>query len=231
MDLKGSGEGSLTVVDRFDGGVGWIAYPDEPMRRASHALAVPNGGGDTDVWVIDPVDAPGLDDLLDEYGEVAGVVCCLDRHIRDAATIATRHGVSVAIPEWMTGVATGIDAPVRLLGDRLPGTEYRTIRLRDSSVPRWQEVGLFDGETLVVPESVGTTDFYCAPGERLGVHPLLRPIPPTEALAGLDPDRILVGHGAGVFENASVAVSDALAGSRRTAPRLYCGIVRSLLDR
>ncbi len=59
MAMKGSGDADLTVIDEFTDGVGWIAYPDETMERASHALSV-----DGDVWVLDPVDADGVDDLL-----------------------------------------------------------------------------------------------------------------------------------------------------------------------
>ena len=59
MGLKAAGDARLHEIDRFDGGVGWIAYPEETMERASHALAVHDEEGDADeVWVIDPVDAP-----------------------------------------------------------------------------------------------------------------------------------------------------------------------------
>ena len=32
------------VIDRWDGGIGWIAHPDEDSRRASHAVVGDNGG-------------------------------------------------------------------------------------------------------------------------------------------------------------------------------------------
>ncbi|MFB6081509.1 MAG: hypothetical protein ABEJ67_01680, partial [Halanaeroarchaeum sp.] len=67
------------VVDEWDAGVGWQAHPEETMQRTSHALAV-----DGDVWVIDPVDAEGVDDLVSDLGDVVGVVVLLDRHQRDA---------------------------------------------------------------------------------------------------------------------------------------------------
>ena len=41
MQLKEAGEPELYEIDRFDRGVGWIAYPEERMQRASHAVAVP----------------------------------------------------------------------------------------------------------------------------------------------------------------------------------------------
>ena len=230
MGMKGTGEADLHEIDRFDRGVGWIAYPEETMERASHALAVPNEeSDDADVWVIDPVDAPGLDDLLAEFGEVAGVVCGIDRHKRDCAAVATRHDVAVHVPEWMTGVAEEFDAPVERFGRRLADTGFEAIRIRNSSVPPWQEVGLFDGETLVVPESLGTAAYFRGDRERLGVHPLLRLTPPREALSGLNPDRVLVGHGVGVLDDASTAVERALADSRRKAPGLYVRTVKSMI--
>ena len=228
--MKEVGEPELHEIDRFDRGVGWIAYPNEAMERASHAVAVPNEEADEDdVWVIDPVDAPGVDDLLAEFGSVAGVVVGLDRHKRDAETIATRHDVPVYVPEWMTGVADAMDATVRRFGRRLADTGFESIRIRDSTVPPWQEVGLFDGETLVVPESLGSASYFRGDRERLGVHPMLRFTPPRTALSGLDPDRVLVGHGVGALEDAGAAVEDALAESRRKAPGLYAKTLRSAL--
>ncbi|QLG64100.1 hypothetical protein HUG12_17485 [Halorarum salinum] len=223
--MKASDEPDLTAVDRFDGGVGWLAHPEESMRRASHALSV-----EGDVWVLDPVDAPGVDDLLaDLDGEVAGTVVCLDRHRRDAVAVATRHDVPVYVPDWMTGVAADLDAPVRRFGRELGGLE--AFRVRDASFPPWQEVGLVDERsgTLYVPEAVGTSPYFLARGERLGVHPMLRLTPPRATLGGRSPDRVLVGHGVGVHEGATGALETALRGARTNAPGLYLRTLRSLL--
>lgn len=231
MGMKGD-EPDLHEIDRYDGGVGWIAYPDETMERASHAFAVANEetGGD-DVWVVDPVDAPGVDDLLDELGTVAGVVVGLDRHVRDSGEVAARHDVPVYVPEWMTGVAEELDPDVEVerFGSRLADTGFEAIEIRDSSLPPWQEVGLFDGETLIVPESLGNASYFRGDRERLGVHPMLRLTPPTGALSGLDPERVLVGHGVGVHERAAVALEDALSDSRSKAPGLYAKTLKSAL--
>jgi hypothetical protein len=211
MGLKDTGDGELTAIDRFDGGVGWIAHPDETMERASHA--VESGGG---LWLLDPVDGAGLDELLAEYADPEGVVVLLDRHKRDAAAIATRHDVPVYVPDWMDGVAEAIDAPTRRAGDRIG--DFRVRKLIDNRL--WQEAVLFDGETLVVPEAVGTASYFRAPGEELGVHPMLRPVPPR-GLRSHDPDRLLVGHGAGLSEDVGAALREAIGASRRTAVSLY----------
>jgi len=97
-------------------------------------------------------------------------------------------------------------------------------------VPPWQEVGLFDGSTLYVPESLGTASYFRGRRERLGVHPMLRFTPPREALGGLDPDRVLVGHGVGVHDNAGAAIADALANARRKAPGLYAKTLRDAIS-
>jgi hypothetical protein len=226
MSVKGSGDPSLRIIDEWDGGFGWMAYPTEKMQRASHALVV-----DDEVWVLDPVDAPGLDESLTDRGDVAGVLVCLDRHKRDAADIARRHEVPVYLPEWMSGVASELNAPVRRYGETLEETGYRALRVRNSSFPPWREVALYDDDsgTLYVPEAVGTATFFRAPGERLGIHPMLRAIPPTRALGGLEPERILVGHGEGLFEGAADALADALTHSRARLPAAYARAFRSFL--
>ncbi|WP_318570002.1 hypothetical protein [Salinigranum marinum] len=241
MPMKGRGTGQLREIDRWDGGVGWLAHPEEGMQRASHALAVGSSerssagsrteSGDDEAWVVDPVDAPGLDDLLASVGDVAGVVVCLDRHKRDAAAVARRHDVPVYVPDWMTGVASKLDAPTERFGRELADTGYRALTIVDRSLPPWQEVGLYHDETgtLVVPEALGTASYFCAPGEPLGVHPMLRPAPPKRAFRGLDPERVLVGHGEGVFDDAATAVHDALDNARSRLPAAYARAFRELL--
>ena len=220
--MKSSGPGEFREIDRWDGGVGWLAHPEEGMQRASHALATDDG-----VYVVDPVDAEGLDDLLAEFGEVAGVVLLLDRHKRDCAAIARRHGVPVYVPSFMRGVAGELSAETSLFDGGVGGYELRTV----VDNPLWNEGALFDEATgtLVVSESLGTVDYMTAPGERLGVHPMRRLTPPR-SLRSLPVERVLVGHGAGVHERASEALVDAIDGAVRGAPSLYLKTLRSALS-
>lgn len=224
MPMKGSGDGSSwREIDQWDGGTGWIAYPAETMQRASHALVE-----DGDVWLVDPVDVEGLDDLLADYGSVRGVVTLLDRHKRDTEAIARRHEVPVFVPEWMDNVRRDLSAPVEPIRRELPESGYDLHRLVDN--PVWKEGFLYDedAETLVVAEAVGTTSYFRTSDERLGVHPALRMKPPT-ALNRFAPERVLVGHGAGVFEDAANALAYALDGARRRTPRLYAKTAREFL--
>lgn len=225
MPMKAEGPAvNATEIDRFEGGVGWIAHPEERMQRASHALVADDGG----VWVVEPVDTPDLDERLDDLGEVRGVVVLLDRHVRDAVKVADRHDVPVRVPEALAGLRSDLDAAVEPFRGALPKTDYRTIILLDS--PVWTEVALYDeaAGTLLVPESVGTAEYFRAPGERLGVHPARRLIPPRP-LRGLAPARILVGHGEGVFDDPTVALRKALSGSRSNAAHLYARTLRGFL--
>lgn len=224
MPMKGSGASTLAEIDHFDGGVGWLAYPDEQMQRASHALATDEG-----VYLVDPVDADDLDEIVEEYGEVAGCVVLLDRHNRDADAIARRHDVSVYRPRWMDSIDENYLAPVDDLGSELGETGYEVRTLYDT--PFWREAYLYHPEerTLLVPEALGTAAYFTAGDERAGVHPMLRMTPPRE-LADYDAERLLVGHGAGVMDRASSAVRDAIDGSRRRAPKAYLGALRGMFD-
>ena len=223
MPLKRTGPATeYEEIDRWDGGVGWISHPEERMRRASHVLA-----SDVGAWVVDPVDADGIDDLFAEFGDVTGVVVLLNRHFRDADAIASRHDAPVYVPAWFDDVPA-LDAPLRRFDGRLPGTDYRVLSIADSF--GWEEAALYDetAGTLVVGDSLGTASYFTTSGKRLGVHPMLRLAPPS-ALRGLRPERVLTGHGRGVTDDATRALSDALDGARRRTPRLYAESVRSLL--
>jgi hypothetical protein len=224
MPTKGSGQATTwETVDEWDAGRSWQAYPEETMERTSHAIA----DGD-DVWLVDPIAIPDFESLLEPLGSVAGVVLLLDRHKRDAANVANNYDVPVHIPAWMDGVEQDLDAPV--VNDRgtLGNSPFEVVELTNNAI--WQEAALWNEETgtLVVPEAVGTVPFFRASGEELGVHPMLRLLPPT-SLGDLAPERILVGHGSGVHTNAAALLDEAIAGSRTGAPSLYGQIFRAML--
>ncbi|WP_424018991.1 hypothetical protein ACOZ4N_05840 [Halorientalis pallida] len=219
MPMKGSGPATeYREIDRREHGVGWMAYPNERMQRASHAFEV-----DGDVYVVDPVDVDGLDDLLADLGEVAGVLILLDRHKRDSAEVANRHDVPVYVPDWMDGVAGELDAPVERVHVELEDTGVGVHKLIDNRF--WQEaaVSIEDHDELLVPESVGTASYFLSSSERLGVHPALRLKPPTK-LKRFSPGTVLVGHGTGIHEDAAEALHDAVSGSRSRTPALYAKI-------
>lgn len=83
----------IEVIDRWEHGVGWMVHPDETARRASHAIQ-----GNDGVWIFDPLDGPGVEELISDVGPVAGVALLSNHHARDAALFADRHGVPVHLP-------------------------------------------------------------------------------------------------------------------------------------
>lgn len=227
MPIKQYDLGESPAVTRWAGGLTWIAHPDETMRRASHAIAVGEDGQplapddaatDPDVWLVEPIDAAGLDDRLAELGTVAGVVVLAELHRRDAATLAARHGVSVYVPAIIGGLKHAIDAPVAVFEGTLPGTSFEAIPALDG-VP-WSESVLYDEVTgtLVATEVLVTSPRTTGPGERLAVGPYARLSPPRAALGDLEVQRVLVGHGAPLLDDAEAALDHALAHARRGLP-------------
>jgi hypothetical protein len=201
----------VRFCDESDFGFGWIAAEPASMRRTSHALAAAGG-----VWVIDPVDGAGVEERIRALGEPRGVLMLLDRHRRDCAALAEQ----LAVPLHETpfgGIAGAPFSFIAVIQNRL-----------------WREVALWweERRVLVCPEAVGTAPLFRAPGERLGVHPALRLFPPRRRLGSLEPEHLLVGHGEGLHgAEATAALREALAGSRRRTPGWAGERLRGLLRR
>jgi hypothetical protein len=182
--------------DLGEHGFGWVV--EEPLRRASHALAA-NG----EVWLVDPVDWPEAIERARSLGEPAGVLQLLDRHNRDCAALAERLGVP------------------RLVAPRaVPESPFECIPVVRRRV--WRESALWwpAARTLAVADALGTTSFATGGKAPLGVHLLLRLTPPRQ-LGRYTPEHVLVGHGEGVHGAEAVdALGQALARSRRDLPRV-----------
>jgi hypothetical protein len=192
----------IRFCDEFEAGFGWIV--DEFMERCSHALVV-----DGRVWVIDPVDGDGVEERVHAAGTPAGVLQLLDRHNRDCAALAARLGVRLhLVPQGSLG-------------------PFACIAVKNSR--SWNEIAIWwpERRILVCADALGTTQYFCAGNERLGVHPLLRVRPPRRQLGALQPDVILCGHGEGVFDDAGAALREALSTSRRRIPGQVASVVRA----
>lgn len=202
----------VTVVRRWDGGLTWMAHPDEAMRRASHALVV-----DGDVWLVDPLDAAGVDEELASLGTVAGVVVLTNSHRRDADRFADRHDVAVHVPACFGDATDRFDAPVEPFADELADTGFELVWEKDGA--GWKEGALYHRGrgTLVVADVLMTALFTSEEG-RLELFPLFRWSPPRSSLEALDVERVLVGHGEPVFEDAWRALESALGVPRRLVP-------------
>jgi len=189
----------------------WLHPSPRWMERAGHAVLA--GGG---VWLIDPPDGEGLDAEVAELGPVAGVLQLLDRHPRDCAAVAQRLGV----PLYVVPLAAAVP----------PDAPFEVVPIWH--LPVWKEDAVwFPAErVLAVPEAlVGAPDF-AAPGERVGVHPMRRMLPPN-GLRRFDVEHLLLGHGPALHGAAArAAIDDALRNSRRRAPELLVAQLRRALQ-
>lgn len=203
---------AAAVTAEWERGFSWIAQPHERAQRASHAIETEEG-----VWILDPIDAPNVRERIESMGDVAGIGVLSSYHARDAGTFARRHDVSVHIPTWMDRVTTRVTAPVESYTFS-PSSSFRVLPCRP--FPGWQETFWYHGPTatLVTPDSLGTTDVFCVGDERLGLE-LLRRLQPPTALAGLEPERVLVGHGEPVTVEPVSALREAIDSARWTFPK------------
>jgi hypothetical protein len=195
---------TFRYCDETEFGFGWIV--EERIGRTSHALAADGG-----VWVVDPVDVPGVEERIRALGEPRGVVQLLDRHERDCAALAARLGVPLH------------EVPF----DGVPGSPFDVLRV--VRLPFWREAALWwpEARVLVCADAVGTVPYFRAPGEAAGVHALLRLTPPRR-LGSLDPLHVLCGHGEGLHGNDTpAALRRALRRSRRDLPRALLAAMRS----
>lgn len=191
------------IDDRGEFGFSWIV--DEWIQRCSHVLVA-----DGRVWFVDPVDDPSIIDQACALGEPAGVLQLLDRHRRGGAQIADRLGV-----------------PLHVCPTSLEECPFEFAHL--VWAPWWREVSLWwpQRSLLVVPEAIGTAEYFTVGRGRAGVHPLLRLRPPRR-LAEYSPETLLVGHGAGLIDgNVTDAIERAIADSRRGIGAVFTTTVRS----
>jgi hypothetical protein len=207
-------EVKIAFCDETAFGFGWIAAEPALLRRASHALAAEGR-----VWLVDPVDGPGVEERVHGLGEPAAVLQLLDRHDRDCAALAER----LRVPH------------LRVPFSGVPGSPFDVLKVLN--VPGWREVALWwEAErVLVCTEALGTVPYFCAPGERLGVHPFLRLYQPRalrDMAGGLTPGHVLVGHGEGLHgEDAAPALRRAVRGARRATPQWLRHQLRRRKDR
>jgi hypothetical protein len=183
--------GHRIVDDLGAGGFGW--QREERYVRTSHALAA--GGR---VWLVDPLDMPGLGDRVAALGEPAGIVQLLDRHSRDCAVLAARLGV-----------------PHHVVPDALPDVPFELVPV--VRWPKWRESALWwpERRILVAADAIGTNPFM-AGRERAGVHPVLRLLRPPRPLSRYEPEHLLVGHGEGVHGPEATAVLRRAVATART---------------
>ncbi len=199
---------SVRTIDETDFGVTWVM--DEPMARASHALAK-----DGRVWIIDPVDDHDAMAKVAELGEPAAVLQLLDRHNRDCESVAERLGV-----------------PLVKLPDEVKSTPFKTIDVVNN--PIWKEKALWwpQKRVLLVAEALGSNLMYKPTEAGAGVHIGMRLTPPRGSLGTYLPKHLLFGHGESIHgPEATTALQEALDRSRRDIPGALVGLPRAFTSK
>lgn len=198
----------MPSAPRFDdldaqGSFSWIAHPDEWMERASAALVVESG-----TYLVDPVDVPELHDRLADDPPVVGIIRLLNRHGRDGDALAERYGVPLI---------AAYDNPGSVHPDLVIVPVANALGWREAMI--WMPTR----RLLVVAEAVGTVEYFLArSGAPLGMHPVLRCIPPRRVLRGWNPAVIAVGHGAPLRHADAGRLLDEVVGrARRDLPRAW----------
>lgn len=194
---------ALLPIDEYEFGFSWVL--DEPMQRGCHAVVA-----DGKVWIVDPVEVDDVVDRAAALGEPAGVLQLLDRHNRDCAAVAERLGV-----------------PHLKVPNQVDGSPFEAIEV--VRVPRWKETALWwpEREALIVAEVVGTNSAFNAGRGGVGMHPMLRALPPGK-LRGYEPEHLLTGHGLPVHgPEASAGLERAYHLARRDIPRAILNLPKA----
>lgn len=85
----------------------------------------------------------------------------------------------------------------------------------------WRELLVYrptDG-TLRIADMLLNIPIMKVGDERIGCHFFHRFAPPREAFADIDPERLLLGHGEGIFDDAAASLEYTLSNARRNVPR------------
>ncbi len=219
MSIKIEEPAEAEFIDEWENGFGWIGRPGEGMERTSHAFY------DEGLYLVDPLDAENLDQKIEEYDKVEGIVLLFDRHERDSVKLAEKYGCPIFVPEWFE---RSLDAEVKEISNNVPGTDWEIHQVIDSMTGK--ETALYNREnkTLIVADALGTTGHMRGRGEKLGMNPLYRLRPPVKLLE-FEPERIFCGHGRGIEENASEVLRETINQARRKAPSAYFNAVISIL--
>jgi hypothetical protein len=207
-------------VDEFENGFGWIGRPGEKMKRTSHAFVE-----DGEVYLVDPLDARNLDQKIDEYGEVKGLIVLFGRHVRDSEKLADKYDCPIYVPEWFE---RELDAEVVRVSGNIPDTELEIHDVVDSRFGNEAALYHENTKTLMVADSLGTARHLRGRGEELGMSPLYRLNPP-ERLLNFEPERIFCGHGEGVQQDASWIMERTIREGKRKTLSAWFNAVRYMI--
>ena len=225
MDTDQASTARIQVTARFEGGLSWSLAGASMLACRAHALVTDDG-----VWLVDPIDAPGLDELLATLGRVRGVLVLLDRHLRDSAQLAERHGARLIVPrgEWRRGHPMP-DGAEQFEPGPLAGTPFEVAPVIERG-GQWLEWLLWwqQRRILVIAEVVGRSTVYEPSPHGAGLHPALHVMGAPDPLVEgslrerieAAPVRLLLGHGELESTTRLASIEEPLHGARRRLPKL-----------
>jgi hypothetical protein len=218
MPMKIEEKVDAEFIDEWENGFGWIGKPQEGMVRTSHAFE------DDGVILVDPLDADNLDEKLECYGEVKGIIVLFDRHLRDSEKLAEKHNCPIYVPEWLE---PEIESEVKPIEKNIPGTNWELIETVNTFTGR--EAGLYNKKTgtLIVADALGTVEFFKGRKEKLGLNPIYRLKPPKKLL-NYEVDRVFCGHGKGIQQDAQETLEETLNKARRRTPSAFFRAIKTL---
>ena len=164
------------TIQELPFGSTWVQ--DEAMARASHALVA-----DGRVWIVDPVDSPGVVERAQGLGEVAAVVQLLDRHNRDARR---SHRGSASASKGAR---------------RRPGQPVEVVRV--GHWPKWAVNALWWQARRALSSRRRSAPALFTLGRAPSACTRCSPDAARKPLGGFAPDHLLVGHGPAVDGDAS----------------------------
>jgi hypothetical protein len=119
----------------------------------------------------------------------------------------------------MDRITERVNAPIQRKNTVLDNLGFDVTRVRPLSIYQGAIAYRDTDRTLIIPDLLSSGSAYPVGDERIGMMLGVRLFPPRNIFTGLEPERVLFGHGEGVFEDATVALNDALAGSRKRYPQ------------
>tara|TARA_B100001123_G_C15326644_1_gene1029770 strand:+ start:1991 stop:2602 length:612 start_codon:yes stop_codon:yes gene_type:complete len=158
--------------------------------------------------LVDPLEYSGIDEI-EESGKVSGIILTNSSHERQAHLFAKRTGTNIYVPNNHSKKLETISDYIEFSdGDLLPG-DFTAIRIATASSDEYALFSPVHNGTLVVGDSLGTSDKWVKGGLLVGGHPVGHPRPwkSLSKLLEIDFDNLLPGHGPPLIGKAKEAVA------------------------
>ena len=169
--------------------------------------------------LIAPLECSGIDEI-EESGKVSGIILTNSSHERQAHLFAQRTGTNIYVPKNHSESLESVTDYISFSdGDLLPGG-LTAIRIETAHRDEYALLTPVQNGTLIVGDSLGTSDKWAKGGLLVGGHPVGHPRPweSLSKLLGADFDNLLPSHGPPLIGQAKQAVVEMI--NNRHVPRV-----------